>query len=689
MAWSVYIDPLVSMWLIWVLGAAALAAVAVGLVLRARGAVVRLLATAALVLGLLNPVVQEEEREKLSDIAVVVTDHSLSQTLSQRIERTDAARAELEKQLKAIENLEIRWVTTSRSDTASNGETRLFSGLFSALADVPPDRFAGAIMLTDGQVHDVPDNLADSGYNGPVHALLTGQRNERDRRIVLERAPRYGIVGESRAVKFRVDDDKPGSNVDVTITIDGKSTQVINVPIGQSVEYELKIEHGGQTVTELSVQLAENELTPHNNRAVFTTDGVRERLRVLLVSGEPHPGERTWRNLLKADAAVDLVHFTILRPPEKQDGTPIRELSLIAFPTRELFSVKLNEFDLIIFDRYQRRGVLPLIYLSNIANYVEQGGAVLIAAGPAFATPLSLYRTPLADILPSSPTGQVTIQPYKPRVTEQGTRHPVTRALPGGELDEPTWGRWFRLVDVEHKEGDVLMAGPGEKPLVILNRRGDGRVAQLLSDHTWLWARGYEGGGPQAELLRRLAHWLMQEPELEEEALSARFDGEKLIVERRSMSDTISPVTIVSPSGKSSEVTLSETGPGVWQARLTADEVGLHRLGDGTLSAVAAVGNANTRELQDVRTTDAILKPIAEITGGGTFWLADAAGTIDLPRVRMASGGRRMAGTSWLGLKSNDAYVVKSLRSVPLFSTLLGLAAVLFLLGFTWFREGR
>lgn len=689
MAWSVYIDPLVSMWLIWVLGAAALAAVAVGLALRARGAIVRLLATAALVLGLLNPVVQEEEREKLSDIAVVVTDHSLSQTLSQRIERTDAARTMLEKQLKAIENLEVRWVTTSRSDTASNGETRLFSGLFSALADVPPDRFAGTIMLTDGQVHDVPENLADSGYNGPVHALLTGHRNERDRRIVLERAPRYGIVGESRAVKFRVDDDKAGSNVDVTITIDGKSTQVINVPIGRSVEYELKIEHGGQTVTELSVELAENELTPHNNRAVFTTDGVRERLRVLLVSGEPHPGERTWRNLLKADAAVDLVHFTILRPPEKQDGTPIRELSLIAFPTRELFSVKLNEFDLIIFDRYQRRGVLPLIYLSNIANYVEQGGAVLIAAGPAFATPLSLYRTPLADILPSSPTGKVTIQPYKPRVTAQGTRHPVTRALPGGELDEPTWGRWFRLVDVEHKEGDVLMAGPGEKPLVILNRRGDGRVAQLLSDHTWLWARGYEGGGPQAELLRRLAHWLMQEPELEEEALSARFDGEKLIVERRSMSDEISPVTIVSPSGRSSEVTLLETGPGVWQARLTADEVGLHRLGDGTLTAVAAVGNANTRELQDVRTTDAILKPIADVTGGGTFWLSDATGTIDLPRVRMASGGRRMAGTSWLGLKSNDAYVVKSLRSVPLFSTLLGLAAVLFLLGFTWFREGR
>lgn len=689
MAWSVYIDPLVSLWLVWALAAAAVAALAIGLLARARGAIIRSVATAALLLGLLNPVIQEEEREQLTDIAVVVTDHSLSQSLSQRIERTDQARAELEKQLGNIENLEVRWVTTNRNATNSNGETRLFSGLFTALADVPPDRFAGTVLLTDGQVHDVPESLSDSGYNGPVHALLTGKRNERDRRVVLEQAPRYGIVGESRTVKFRIEDDQLTGNVDVQITIDGKNTQILNVPIGETVDYELSIDHGGLTVTELSVAVADNELTPHNNRAVFTTDGVRERLRVLLVSGEPHPGERTWRNLLKADAAVDLVHFTILRPPEKQDGTPIRELSLIAFPTRELFSVKLNEFDLIIFDRYQRRGVLPLIYLSNIASYVEQGGAVLIAAGPAFATPLSLFRTPLGDILPSKPTGQVTLQPYRPLVTEQGARHPVTRALPGGELEVPTWGRWFRLIDVERTEGNVLMSGPEKKPLVILNRRGNGRVAQLLSDHTWLWARGYEGGGPQAELLRRMAHWLMQEPELEEEALTARFDGRKLVVERRSMADEIDPVTITSPSGKTAEVELTATSPGVWQASIDAEEVGLHRLDDGKLSSVAAVGNANTKELQDVRTTDAILRPISDLTGGGIFWMTEDDGTFELPRVRMVSAGRRMAGASWLGLKSNDAYVVKSLRSVPLFTSLLGLAAILFLLGFTWFREGR
>ena len=109
-----------------------------------------------------------------------------------------------------------------------------------------------------------------------------------------------------------------------------------------------------------------------NNRAIAVIEGIRDRLRVLLVSGEPHPGERTWRNLLKADASVDLVHFTILRPPEKQDGTPIKELALIAFPTRELFVDKLDQFDLIIFDRYRRQAVLPMAYLHNVADYVPR-----------------------------------------------------------------------------------------------------------------------------------------------------------------------------------------------------------------------------------------------------------------------------------------------------------------------------
>ena len=198
---------------------------------------------------------------------------------------------------------------------------------------------------------------------------------------------------------------------------------------------------------------------------------------MLLVSGEPHAGERTWRNLLKSDAAVDLVHFTILRPPEKQDGTPINELSLIAFPTRELFSEKIDQFDLIIFDRYQHRGVLPILYFDNIARYVRDGGALLVAAGPDYANDGSLYDTPLSPVLPVAPTGKIIEEPYFPRVTDVGKRHPVTRDLDGSSFDPPHWGRWFRLIDVEKPQGEVVMKGAEDKPLLVLNREGKGRVA--------------------------------------------------------------------------------------------------------------------------------------------------------------------------------------------------------------------
>ena len=158
---------------------------------------------------------------------------------------------------------------------------------------------------------------------------------------------------------------------------------------------------------------AGSELTLDNNRALFTINGVRDRLRVLLVSGEPYQGERAWRNLLKSDPAIDLVHFTILRTPQKDDFTPVRELSLIVFPMRELFEQKLKEFDLIIFDRYKSGNLITRDYFRNIAEYVKGGGALLVSVGPVFATQRSLYRTPLGAMLPAAPLGDVLETPLQ------------------------------------------------------------------------------------------------------------------------------------------------------------------------------------------------------------------------------------------------------------------------------------
>jgi hypothetical protein len=460
------------------------------------------------------------------------------------------------------------------------------------------------------------------------------------------------------------------------------------VRVGALQNVDIPISHGGANIVEIEASALDGELTLVNNRAVVSIDGVRDKLRVLLVSGEPHAGERTWRNLLKSDASVDLVHFTILRPPEKQDGTPINELSLIAFPTRELFQQKIGEFQLIIFDRYARQGVLPMIYFDNITRYVHDGGAVLIAAGPDYASPTSLWRTPLNAILPAEPSGEVTERGFHARLTDLGKRHPVTRDLEGSDSDPPHWSRWFRSVDTRSATGTTVMNGPDKNPLLVLSREGEGRVALLLSDQLWLWARGFEGGGPHLDLLRRLSHWLMKEPDLEEEALRLSVSGHNLVVRRQTMGETVADVTLTSPSGATQTLKLAPKEPGVWEASVPANELGLWRATDGKLNALSNIGPANPREFTEVTSTTSVLEPIASATGGDSRRLDEGHG-LNVPRILAVRSGDTYKGDDWIGLKMRDASVVRGIGVLPVFAGFLGLLLLLGSLAGTWAREGR
>lgn len=621
MTWSLTFDPLIDTTWLALAGLLALVAILLSFWLKAPGTLLRGAALVTLLAILFNPTLREEVRTPINDVAVLVVDDSASMRLGTRLAGRDEAVETLKRDLDLLPSLDVRIVESS--DVAKDGGTSLFSALDQTIADLPRDRLAGILVVTDGQVHDVPASLATLGIDAPFHAMLVGDPDAPDRKLIIEETPRFGIVNEPISIRFRVEEQSLTSQtIPVRIEHDGELLSEVRVRPGESVSSEIILTHGGSNVLEITAASGPNELTNQNNTATLAVTGIRDRLRVLLVSGEPHAGERTWRNLLKADPSVDLVHFTILRPPEKQDGTPISELSLIAFPTRELFSTKLDGFDLIIFDRYRRRGVLPIVYLSNVAKYVENGGAVLAAAGPAFASPYSIYRTPLAGILPAQPTGQIVEQGYRANVTIEGQRHPVTAGLPGGDTSPPNWGRWYRLIEAIPTSGRAIMNGPDERPLVVLDTIGKGRVAQLLSDHAWLWTRGYDGGGPQAELLRRLAHWLMKEPDLEEEKLLAQGENGTLIVERHTMAADAAPVTITLPSGKQEQLVLTQTSPGRFSGRFDAEELGLYQVADGELRAIASLGPENPREFEDVRATPAPLAPLVEETNGGTFWLA-------------------------------------------------------------------
>ncbi len=680
--------PLVPEYAVWAAFGVAVLISALLLVARSRGALLRAVALGLLVLALANPSLTREDRDPIPSVVAVVVDKSPSQEFDGRDKQTEEARAAIAERLNRIPGLEVRVAEAGKADGENDG-TRLFSALSSALADVPPDRVAGAVLITDGRVHDIPADAAALGFAAPLHALITGKKDEIDRRVVLTQTPRFGIVGQSQVVGFRVEDHGlRAGTAQVTIRHDGEVLETRTVAVQSEVRVSVRIPHAGQNIVEIEAAAVEGELTTINNRAVVSVDGVRDKLRVLLVSGEPHAGERTWRNLLKSDASVDLVHFTILRPPEKQDGTPINELSLIAFPTRELFQQKISEFQLIIFDRYARQGVLPMIYFDNIARYVREGGAVLIAAGPDYASPTSIWRTPLDVILPAEPSGDITERPFFAQLTDAGRRHPVTRALEGSETEPPHWSRWFRLVNTKRITGTNVMQGPDGKPLLVLAREEKGRVALLLSDHIWLWARGYEGGGPHLDLLRRLSHWLMKQPDLEEEALRILVRGRDITVQRQTMADGVSDVTLTSPTGKARTLQLKAEEPGVWRATVAADELGLWRANDGKLTALANVGPANPREFQEVTSTTEGLVKLAAATGGDARRLMDGDKLI-VPRVVPVRSSTTLKGEDWIGVKMRDASVVRGIGVLPIFAGLIGLLLLIGALAATWAREGR
>jgi hypothetical protein len=758
---SLHFSPEVPPWVLAVLGTLALAVMVLALLRRAGGVWLRAAAFAVLLAWLAGPRLVQEVRDALPDIALLVVDRTGSMAIDGRLASVDDAARALQAQAAKLAGLELR--TVSVPEGGRDG-TRLFAAVDRALADIPRNRLAGIVALSDGQVHDVPASAAGFAP-APLHLLLPAAGPQTDRRLRVVAAPSYGVVGRDVAIRVVVEDlgvpggiggggaegvlgsvaggilgGGAGGTARLTVRRDGEAAVEREVPVGVEQDVAVPIAQPGPTVVELSVAHRAGEISDLNNRVVVPINGVRDRLRVLLVSGEPNQGERVWRRLLKADPSVDLVHFTILRPPEKDDMTPLGELALIAFPTRELFVQKIAQFDLIILDRFQNRGILPMPYLRNIADYVRGGGGLLLSVGPEFVGADSLSDTPLAEVLParapdSGPDGVVEGS-FRPRVTALGERHPVTEGLPGanaavaggvaanvtgaggaaggaasggaasqgrgaagagGEAGsagaaraaagtEPAWGPWYRAVTPQDPHGQVLMSGPDGMPLLLLDRVKQGRAAMLMSDQIWLWARGHEGGGPQAELLRRLAHWLMKEPGLEEEALEARIEAGRLTVERRSLAEApTGQVTVTAPDGTTQAVALAAAGPGRAVASLDAAAPGVWAASDGTRRAFAAAEAANPLEESDLRASPERMAPLLRQSGGSVHLLRPGGA----PELRMVSADGAASGAGWIGLRRRDAHLVTGVSSVPLLPAWAGLPLLLGLVLLAWRREGR
>ncbi len=681
---SIHFDPLVpDLWL-YAAVAAALLLFTGELLQKRKPGLFRLLTVAAFIGALLNPSVLKEQRESVPDVAALVVDQSPSQNFGLRTKRTQSALSYFKEKLSDRDSLELRIVEGNTDPLAD--ETSLFDRLEKTMADVPENRRAGVLVISDGQIHDIPETLEKYNTHGPIHLLLSGEKDERDRRIVIENAPAYGIAGDEVTVRFRIEDTDNIGARDALVTLDifGENPVQSIVQTGKAQTVTLPVSHAGQNIFQLRVNEVEDEITLANNSAAIVVSGVRDRLRVLLVSGRPHAGGRMWRDLLTSDPGVDLIHFTILREPEKLDATPRDELALIAFPFQELFEVKLHDFDLIIFDRYKLNRILPDYYFDNIARFVHEGGALLEASGPGFAGEDSVYLTPLMNVLPAAPTGEIFKTPFIPHLSRAGNLHPVTHGI--FETGAPPPGPWLRQVGIQPDRGDILMEGLNDAPLLILDRVDEGRVAQITSDHLWLWANGYKGGGPYQELLRRIVHWLMKEPELDEKALDIQTDGRTITIASRNFSRDTMNVEITKPDGTMQNITLEKNEDGSLRASVEADQIGVYGFKDDTgQQRYAAIGSMNPRELADVKTSPQKLSAWIKASGGGVFWLAQTP----QPDIRNFRTRKPYAGSGWLSLRGNQAYNVTGLQSRPLLPAWLSCLLLFGLITLTWWREGR
>lgn len=641
-----------------------------------------------LALLLLHPEWLREERKPLPGKLLVVMDQSPSQALDNRSARAEEVLERLKIMAQTMGNLDPVVIRAGLDPVSLKEQnTSLFSVLKSQMISLPQAQVAGTVLVTDGQVHDVPETLKGIDRLGPFHAVLTGRKDEYDRKVTVVHAPKYGLLSEEISIDIKVEDvgkKRPSDLVALTVKQDGDVMATLSVKTGEVKNFSFALPHPGQNVFEFSVEKQEGELTHANNAAAVIVNGVRDRLRVLLVSGLPHMGERAWRDLLKSDPAIDLVHFTILRSPQVFDPTPVSEMALIAFPVEELFERKIREFDLIIFDKYVQYGLLPAKYFENIASYVQGGGAFLAALGSSDRLERSLFETAAGALLPVLPAGgekDVLQGSFIPRLTDKGERHPVTGDLP---RQTKTWAPWYTQADTVLRQGQVLMSGAGEKPLLILDTAGEGRVAVLTSDNIWLWAKGIDAGGPYTPLLRNVAHWLMKEPELEEDYIKAEARGNVITVAQRSLLPS-TEITMLTPDGKETPLRLDTKDRSWVTAKVIADLNGIYKFSNGKKSAFVVVGASASEEQSEVQATEEKLRPLLDQSGGGIVWYAEDQ---NFKLRGMPAESERFSGRGWLGVKENVSFSVMRVRSQEIISNHLFLLIISSFLVLVWWREG-
>ena len=631
-----------------------------------------------------NPLINSMRKLHHKDILIVMYDKTQSVIETKKIDQLIKVKKNIKDIIVDEEKLEIVEIEVNNLNNKDGKiQTKIITNVQKAFQKLEKNRVAGVIIVTDGIIHDL-DKIEEDFIDIPIHFFLLGNKNERDRSIITENIPEYAVVGKPIDFMFKIIDENFQEEVSASFILDGM--QILTKTFITNINHQIKlpINHAGENLLEIKINNHPNEITFANNYKVFKINGIHEKLRVMLISGEPNMGLRNWRNILNSDPSIELLHFTILRPPSKRDLTPVKELALIPFPSQELFSADISKFSLIILDQYTLQGILPKKYLDNIVDYVIGGGAILNISGQEYLSDRSLLNSSLVNILPTRPE-EFFIGPFLPSLTDLGKRHPITNTLEKAFKDNK-WGKWFSFIKANKISGQTLMSA-NKYPLLIINEVSQGRVAQILSDQSWVWNKDRENKGPLVELLRNTIHWLLKTPELQENYLNVIKNNNFITLNLNSLNEGDTSAIITSPSGENLFVLMKDNKNGSLFGKFESTEYGKFNIKVNDIEKDFFIGITDSKELEKVSSSSFLINSFFEKNKQYLYsitWLGDS-----IPKIVKVFNKNNIAGSNWVGLlekkvQKNDTFINKELINWSLIMPLL-----LLLLFMCWYRENR
>ncbi|MDC3091077.1 hypothetical protein OA848_01670 [Rickettsiales bacterium] len=710
---NLYFDPFLSFYFILFISLIFLTIIIFSLINKSSGIFLRLGIFILITLLMLKPGYRIEKIENENDIITFVIDKTDSQKISKRIEEVDKTFNKMLLELTKFKDLDILEIVIDNEkitkrlgnieEIISNTKTKevvnkitkstdIINNLENSINEYPSQRISSIFILTDGQIHDLKDNANFEKFDVPIYFLLIGNSKIDDTKVSIISHPEFGYLDEKITIQVLANDFKADENSFLNLTIQNGtfSEKKLKVPNNDVKNIELKLKNHGPNFIKVTTPNRQDELSAVNNSQLINISGVRKKLRVLLISGAPYMGTRVWRNFLKSDTSVELIHMTVLRPPEKNDNTPLEELSLIPFPVKELFEEKLSNFQLVIFDNFEGKKVLTPLYFQNLINFVDKGGAILEITGPSYNSKSSLFKTEIGRILPGIPSGKLIQKEFKPQLTDLGKKHPITESL---FIKNKDFGTWFQMNDILEIDDDsqVLLSGVNNKPLLAVKKVNDGRIAQIYSHNIWLWSkRENNQGGPYNLLIKNLAHWLMKEPTLEENKLELSFVNNSILIEKsflRKPDPEKLKITIIDPNGIKFEKTLNKSKENRYTAIINNKKDGFYLVYDGEIEKGINTSNENKRELQDFHLTDNIIKK-SEISNifSKAVWINDHNIPVFEENINISSKEKK---DKALYIKRNQNSFVEEIENKQLLNPAIILLLIIILFYFCWKKESE